>query len=96
MKTALSSLLMALVLALTPLSLADEVNINTATAEELAAQLKGIGLNKARAIVAYREQFGRFQSPDDLSDVKGIGLRTVDANRDSIAERVTPQLAIQS
>lgn len=84
MKTLTHALTLALLLALAPASLAGEVNINTATAEELASQLKGVGLNKAKAIVAHREDHGAFASPDALSDVKGIGLRTVDMNRESI------------
>ena len=60
------------------------VNINTATAEELAAALDGVGMSKAAAIVAYREANGRFQHPDELVNIKGIGLSTVDKNRDNI------------
>ena len=84
MKTSIQTLVTAAILALAPAGLAGDININTATAEELAAELKGVGLNKAKAIVAYREQHGRFKSPDELSSVKGIGLRTVDINRESI------------
>ena len=57
------------------------VNINTASASELAAALNGVGLRKARAIVRYREQYGEFISVDQLSEVKGIGARTVERNR---------------
>ena len=55
------------------------VNINTATAEELEA-LKGIGQAKAQAIVAYREQFGEFESLDELMEVKGVGEATLKDN----------------
>lgn len=55
------------------------VNINTATAEELEA-LKGIGKAKAQAIVAYREQFGEFESLDELMEVKGVGEATLKDN----------------
>ena len=48
------------------------VNINTASASELAA-INGLGEVKAKAIVAYREQNGPFKSVDDLKEVKGIG-----------------------
>jgi competence protein ComEA len=58
------------------------VNVNTASAEELAEALDGIGLTKAQAIVRYRESQGGFQHPDELVNVKGIGLATVDKNRD--------------
>lgn len=56
------------------------VNINTAGVEELC-NLSGIGEVKARAIVEYREQNGKFASIDDLAKVKGIGPKTVEKNR---------------
>lgn len=63
---------------------AGPVNVNTADAETISAELKGIGLTKARAIVEYRTKHGPFKSPGDLSLVKGIGERTVDINRADI------------
>lgn len=63
---------------------AEAVNINTATAEQLAESLKGVGLAKAEAIVKYRDANGGFKHIDELVNVKGIGLRTVDMNRDYI------------
>lgn len=60
------------------------VNINTADEETLAAELKGIGLKRAKAIVAYRNEHGPFKSIDDLANVKGISKRIVDQNRDKI------------
>ncbi len=62
----------------------EPVNINTASAETLAASLDGVGLSKAKAIVAYRDSQGPFKHPDELVKVKGIGLSTVDRNRDVI------------
>ena len=56
------------------------ININTADIETLAS-LNGIGQSKAEAIVAN----GPFQSSNDLTNVKGIGERTVEKN----AERLT-------
>lgn len=66
------------------LAVAAPVNINTADAETISAQLSGIGLAKAKAIVEYRKKHGPFRSADDLSLVKGIGDRTVDRNRSDI------------
>ena len=66
------------------LVLAGPVNINTADAETISAELKGVGLAKARAIVEYRKKHGPFRSADDLSLVKGIGERTVELNRSDI------------
>jgi competence protein ComEA len=63
---------------------AGPVNVNTASAEELADGLKGVGLSKAEAIVEYREANGSFLHIDELVNVKGIGIRTVDQNRDLI------------
>lgn len=49
-----------------------KVNINTATVEELS-RLKGIGEEKAKAIVAYRDEHGAFAKVEDIVLVKGIG-----------------------
>lgn len=53
------------------------ININTATADELAAFLPGIGEVKAKRIVEYRETAGGFDSVDELLNVKGIGEKTL-------------------
>ena len=58
------------------------VNVNSA--EKIAAELKGIGISKATAIVAYREQNGPFKTVEQLTEVKGIGLKTVEKNRAEI------------
>jgi competence protein ComEA len=71
-------------LAASTLVLAGPVNINTADAETISAELKGVGLTKAKAIVEYRKKHGPFRSADDLSLVKGIGERTVELNRSDI------------
>jgi competence protein ComEA len=60
-----------------------KVNINTASAEELA-QLKGIGPSHASKIVAYREKNGPFKMPEDLMQVSGIGQKTFDTNQELI------------
>jgi len=83
---------LALLLAL-PLAAAEQVNINTASAEEIAATLNGVGLSKAEKIVEYREQNGPFAHIDELVNVKGIGLRTVDKNRDAILLQEDAQAA---
>ena len=63
---------------------AQPVNVNSASAEEIAEALKGVGLSKAEAIVSYRDQHGLFKHVDELVNVKGIGIRTVDINREYI------------
>jgi competence protein ComEA len=63
---------------------AGPVNVNTADAETISAELQGVGISKAIAIVEYRKANGPFKSVDDLALVKGIGARTVEINRDNI------------
>jgi len=63
---------------------AGPVNVNTADAETISAELQGVGISKAIAIVEYRKANGPFKSVDDLAMVKGIGARTVEINRDNI------------
>lgn len=58
------------------------VNINTASADQLAEALNGIGPHKAQAIVDYREAHGAFTSVDDLLKVKGIGEKMLAKNRE--------------
>ena len=60
------------------------VNVNKASAEEIADSLKGVGISKAEAIVTYRSENGEFKHVDELVNVKGIGIRTVDINREYI------------
>ena len=60
---------------------AAKLDINLADAESLAANLVGIGLTKAREIVRYRELHGDFVAIEELAEVKGIGLATVEKNR---------------
>lgn len=60
------------------------VNVNTASAEEIATLLNGIGTKKAQDIVEYRNEHGPFKTAADLSKVKGIGEATVKKNQDRI------------
>lgn len=65
----------------------EKVNINTADAAALDRVLVGVGPSKAAAIVEYRKANGPFKSAEELSMVKGIGLSTVEQNRDRIELR---------
>ena len=76
--------LMICVLAWPLAAFAGPVDVNTADAETISAELKGVGLSKAEAIVAYRNEHGPFKSRAELTAVKGIGARTVEINRDNI------------
>lgn len=80
----IKSLAFALLLLASPWLMADMVDINSATADELSKALKGIGPAKAQAIVQYREKNGPFKSVDDLTHVKGIGKATLEKNRANI------------
>lgn len=60
---------------------AASINLNSADAETLTRELKGIGATKAKAIVAYRDAHGPFSSVDELLEVKGIGAATLEKNR---------------
>lgn len=59
------------------------VNINTATLEELQ-DISGVGPSKAEAIVAYREENGRFQTIEDITKVSGIGEKSFEKIKSSI------------
>ena len=57
------------------------VDVNTASAEELAVLLVGIGESRAAAIVAHREQHGDFADLQDLLAVRGIGEKVLADNK---------------
>lgn len=57
-----------------------QVSINEASAEQLAAAMNGIGLKKAQSIVSYREQYGPFTALDQLKEVPGIGNALIERN----------------
>ncbi len=73
-----------LILAMPVFAYAGPVDVNTADEETISAELKGIGITKAIAIVEYRKANGPFRSVDDLAQVKGIGERTIAMNREFI------------
>lgn len=64
-----------------------KVDVNKATAKELM-KVKGISPPKAKAIIAYRKQYGDFKSLDDLSKVKGfksMNEKTLKAIQDQLS-----------
>lgn len=65
------------------IQLQSRINPNDAPKASLV-RLPGIGISRAGAIVAYREDFSEqnsgapaFENPDDLQKVRGIGPKTV-------------------
>lgn len=71
------------------------IDINTATAEELARELDHVGPVKAQRIVEYRQKIGGFVSPEQLLEVYGIGPKTLERNREKIViANNTAQLAL--
>ena len=63
---------------------ADKIDINSADAATIDRVLVNIGPSKAEAIVAHRTANGPYKSLEQLAQVKGIGLKTVEKNRDRI------------
>ena len=61
------------------------VNLNTATFEELTA-IQGIGDQRAAAILAYREQIGKYTSVEQIKDIRGIG--------DGLYAKIAPYLTV--
>lgn len=83
MKT-IRNVVVLLALFLSPWAIAEQVDINTADAVTLSKNIKGVGLKKAEAIVAYREKNGKFNQVADLTKVKGIGNKLLEKNIETI------------
>ena len=77
----IKSLLFIVLFSISGLLYAAQVNINTADADTLSNELSGIGQSKAEAIVAYRDQHGPYKQIEDLANVKGIGVSTIEKNK---------------
>jgi competence protein ComEA len=65
------------------------VNVNTATAAELA-QLPGIGAKTAARIIDYRQKKGPFKKPEELMNVQGIGEKSFLRLKSQIVVTGTP------
>jgi competence protein ComEA len=80
-----SKTLIALVAILfSSITFASSVNINDASAGEIAAALNGVGSTKAQAIVEYRTANGDFTNASQIVDVSGIGTATYEKNKADI------------
>ena len=80
----IKSLLFIVLFSFSNLLFAAQVNINTADADTLSSELTGIGQSKAEAIVDYRQQHGPYKQVEDLTNVKGIGIATIEKNKTKI------------
>lgn len=60
------------------------LDVNQATAEQIAEVASGIGLATAQAIVERIAEKGPFLDLDDLTEVSGVGKSTVNRNRDNL------------
>jgi competence protein ComEA len=65
------------------LSQAAPVDLNEASVEQLA-ELPGIGEATAKKIIEYREQNGKFETTEDIMNVKGIGEKKYETLKDLI------------
>ena len=80
----IKSLMLASLFLAAPLFAAQPVDINSADADTLAERLHNVGTVKAERIVEYRQEHGGFDSIDELVSVRGIGLSTLEDNRDAM------------
>jgi competence protein ComEA len=80
----LHTLFLTTILLFSSAAFAGKININNASAEQIASAMTGIGESKAKAIVDYRSSHGKFKSVQDLENVDGIGSKTVEKNKDKI------------
>ena len=62
---------------------AEKININKASVDELM-QLEKVGETYAQRIVEHREKNGPFQKPEDIMNVKGIGEKIYELNKNRI------------
>ena len=60
-----------------------KVNVNQATAAELAARLE-ISTREAEAIVQYRERHGEFKDWHEIAKVDGVSAKKIEAKKDVI------------
>ena len=58
-----------------------KININTATAEQLA-MLPGVSMRKARGLIDYRTKNGNFKNIEDLRKAPGIKQKKIDKVKD--------------
>jgi competence protein ComEA len=78
------TLIALVVIFFSTITFASSVNINAASANEIAAALNGVGSAKAQAIIEYRTANGNFTNASQIVDVSGIGPATYEKNKADI------------
>lgn len=66
-----------------PPSTTPKIFVNKATDQQFA-NILGISIDDAKAIVAYRDKVGDFKSIDDLKRVPNLDAKKIDAKKDSL------------
>src|SRR3954468_13345646 len=66
-----------------PPSAIPKVFVNKATDQQIA-NILGISIDDARAIIAYRDKVGDFKSIDDLKRVPNVDTKKIDAKKDNL------------
>lgn len=82
-KSVLISAALSALLGFSSFATAAQVNVNKASAEQISENLTGIGMVKAQRIVDYCQN-NSCSKPEDLMNVKGVGQKTIDKNRDNL------------
>ena len=86
-KSAIVAVLVSIAVILTGaccVSAMDQVNINTASIDQLMA-LDRVGAKYAQRIIEYRELNGPFLTIEDIMKVKGIGKKIFEQNKNVIS-----------
>jgi competence protein ComEA len=68
-------------------SIAKKVDLNQASAIQIANAVNGVGKKRAQAIVDYRSEFGAFKSFDELAKVRGISQAFINKERHQFNEK---------
>ena len=62
------------------------LDINTATKADFV-KIKGIGAKKAERIITYRKEHGKFNSVEELKNIKGIGNKIIEVIKSELKEK---------
>lgn len=82
----LRKLIFALSLVLvSAVALAKPLNINAANEKEIAKTMYGVGPSRAKAIIKFREENGKFETIEQVTQIRGASNAILEKNRDRIA-----------